>query len=276
MAFRPSSAFTFGLSSTLPGGKDIYGTKPKVPKAIDYGPALKDAIATNRDILPSLTELGLMSTDALNQLIERLLPGATQLRDTITAGYESAAKGEISEDEKRQLERFNAELGISKYGVPNTQRGDFDLARMYGVNVFERAERGRQGGGAWYASLASKAYDPTKMSLSTADAVRRTEFNWNRDWLAAQVAAAPSPSKRGALDTELGIMGQITGAYAGAAPMQRYQPSYGNSGRNAPPASASSSGGMFGYGGYGEPEYNVGASVGDTAAAQEAFDWAFS
>lgn len=269
------------------GGKKEYGTKPVVPKAIDYGPALKSTIATNKEVLPSLTELGLLSTDALNQLIERLAPGSTALRDTITSGYQALAKGEIPADVQRNIRQTLAEQGVAG-GVAGSDFNLANLGRTLGTTSLELSNIGRQGGGAWFANLASRAYDPTRSFLGKEEAVRQTEFNWQRDWLAAQVSAAPDPVARGRLDTNMGLLGMVTGVYSGAAPLMRQQPSYAQASQSPGSQTSSGGGSFFGSpytreypGGYDpnsyNPEFDVGAggAASSLGAEQEAFDWAF-
>lgn len=260
MAFNAISDLLF-----VGGGSDVYGKKPQVPGAIDYGDALKDILALNKEILPSLTELGLMSTDSLAQMIERMNPGATKLRDTITQSYQDLAEGRLPQSLQ---DRIRENVAAANLGRGTS--GDFqthDLARSLSLTSYELSERARQGGAAWFGNLASRSYDPTKGFLNPEDAVRMTEFNWNRDWLAAQVKAAPDPVARGEFDTEMGLMGMVLGAYSGAAPMTRYQPSYGA------PAGGAGGGEQAAMGGrsyFGQPAWNAGATQVTGAGAASA------
>lgn len=262
MGFNPLSTL---LNPFGGGGSDVYGKKPKVPGAIDYGDALKDILDLNREILPSLTDLGLMSTDSLNQLIERMNPGATKLRNTITQGYQDLAEGKLPQSLQDRIRENIAAANIER-GTSGSGFETHDLVKSLSLTGYELSERARQGGAAWYGNLASRAYDPTKGFLNPEDAVRMTEFNWNRDWLASQVAAAPDPVARGAFDTEMGMMGMVLGAYSGAAPTQRYQPSYASPGG----AGGGEQGAMGGRSFFGQPAWNAGATQVTGAGATSA------
>lgn len=252
MGFNPLTTL---LNPFGGGGSDVYGSKPKVPGAIDYGDALKDILDLNKQILPSLTELGLMSTDSLNQLIERMNPGATKLRNTITQGYQDLAEGKLPQGVQDRIRENIAAANIGR-GTSGSGFETHDLVRSMGLTSLDLSNQARTGGASWFGNLASRAYDPTKGMLNPEDAVRMTEFNWNRDWLAAQVKAAPSPSARGAFDTEMGLQGMVLGAYAGAAPMQRYQPSYASPGG----AGGGEQGVLGGRSFFGQPAMNEGTT----------------
>lgn len=207
-----------GLSGS--SDSDLYGTRPVVPGRIDYTSDLNDAIATNMAMLPSLRELGLASTDVFTAMQERALPGYTGLRDSTTGVLASKLRGEIPRDVQQLLERNAAEKGITM-GTSGSDLNQFDELRNLGLTSLAIQNQGLQQTSSWLAQNRGNAFDFTKMFLGKEDAIRRSEFNWGRDWLASQVKAAPDPQTRGAWDTEMGFIGEILSVYGGGAGYQQ-------------------------------------------------------
>ncbi len=59
------------------------------------------------------------------------------------------------------------------------------------------------------------------------------EMQFNRDTLAAGIAAAPDPAIRGAFDTEMGVLGMAAGMFGSQVGYRNtYQPNYAGSGGN--------------------------------------------
>lgn len=219
-----------GIDGGDTSDKAIYGSKPVVPGPIDYGPTLQRAVQSNIDLLPSLKELGLLSTDAFTEMLERALPGFGRLRDTTTGIIQDKLEGKIPKDVLRLLERNAAERGVT-LGTSGSQFNEYDELRNLGLTSLAVQNEGLAQNMSWLNQNRANTFDFTKFFQGKDEAVRQTEFNWSRDWLAAQVASAPDPQARGAFDAEMGFIGQVMSVYGGGPGYQQtYRPSYGGGG----------------------------------------------
>lgn len=226
---------------------ELYGRKPKVPGAIDYTKDLEEAITTNKNLLPELSAFAKLSTAEMANVLETAFPGYKGIRDTAGKGIASMLRGEVPADVQRQLEQKAAERGQS-LGYGGSQFGENQFLRNFGLTSLQMVQQGLDSANKWINQAQNLSFDFSKFFLGKEDAMRRTEFNWQRDWLEAQVKAAPDPAKRGALDTDLAAAGMIMGVYGGGAGYQNtYRPTY--SGTN--PGVSGGGGNSYFGGGYG-------------------------
>lgn len=206
-----------GLLGSAYGSKsELYGKKPNVPGKIDYEESLKEAIATNKELFPDLVEFAKLSTDEMANVLERAMPGYKSMRDSGTAAIASMVKGEIPADVENLIERQAAERGVS-LGYGGSQFGTNQLVRNLGLTSLDLVQKGLDSASRWMGQAQSVAFDFSKGFLTKDDAIRKSEFNWNRDWLAAQVEAAPDPAVRGAFDSEMAFLGMVLSVYSGGA-----------------------------------------------------------
>lgn len=214
-----------GLIQSIGGfgsDEDLYGKKPVVPPRIDFEQLTQENIA----LLPSLKNLASLSTDALADLMERAMPGYKTLRDSTTGSIQNLLTGQATDYERNTLRRIGAELGVESGQVG----GDFGNYKTLGVSLQflnQRTQQGLSSAQQWIAQSQSRTFDFSKMFKTREDA----QFDWQRDWLAAQVEAAPDPAKRGAFDSEMAFIGMVLSAYGGGAGYtQGYNPSGGGAG----------------------------------------------
>lgn len=213
-----------------------------MPKGLDYGSLIAGATKSNINNLPSLVELANLSTDEITAQLERALPGFKNLRDTGTGVIASELRGEIPLDVQRGIERRAAESGISM-GTSGSQFSKFDAARNLGLTSLELTQRGLNSAQSWMQQAQGRTFDFSKMFISPEMAIDQGKFNWQRDWLANQVAAAPDPGKRGSLMQEAAAFGAVAGFFGGSGLQQPQQQQFGNGG-------SPGGGGYGGNGGY--------------------------
>ncbi len=237
-----------GLIQGLPGfgggsDKELYGSRPVVPKSPDYAAGLQNTINQDIALLPSLNELGRLSTDELQNLLEHALPGYTGLRDATTGIISDKLAGKIPRDVQQMLERNAAEKGITM-GTSGSNFNQYDELRNLGLTSLGVQNEGLQQANQWLNLNRSNVFDFSKMFRTKEDSAKELDFKWSRDWLANQVAAAPDPQKRGAWDTEMGFIGEILSIYGGGAGYQQtYRPGYGGGGSSFGSGGGSGSGG---------------------------------
>lgn len=215
-----------GVARLLGGGSEIYGSKPAVPLPVDYTKDIKEAIATNKSILPELSVLAKLSTEALLNVMESAFPGTKDIISTGGKAISSMVRGELPGDLRRKIDTDIATSGISG----GTYGSDFDKYRGVlgrGKTSFDLIQRGLDSATQWINQAQNLSFDFSKFFLGKEDAMRRTEFNWQRDWLASQVKAAPDPGARGEFDSEMTAIGMNLSAYSGGQGYNgTYRPSY--------------------------------------------------
>lgn len=256
-----------GIANFIGSDEELYGRRPKVPDSPNFGAIAGEQIQANIKNLPSLRELASLSTDAINAMLEQSLPGYKTLRDTGTNLLTSWARGEVSPEADADIQRRAAEMGIAlgTTGSKFNEHRQLKTTLDYKTGLQERALAAAP---SWIAQARNNTFDFSKMFIF--DPFREGEFRWQRDWLASQVAAAPDPSKRGALETELAVLGISAGVMGGNA--------YGGSGYSP---QASYGQGMSGGGGYNSGSFfgtgnnGMGASEGggDIGGGEHTADW---
>lgn len=203
-----------GLSGLAGDSRDVYGTRPVVPGPIDYEGALADTIRTNINLIPSLRDLGTQSTQLYSQMMETAYPGITNLKDTGTRQIGSFLRGEVPEDVRRQLQQAAAERSASS-GTSGSPFSRALEARDLGLTSLNLIQGGLSAAERWIAQARSQTFDFSRMFYNPEDTQRQAENEWQRQWLAAQVAASPDPEARGRFDSGMALLGMVLSAYGG-------------------------------------------------------------
>lgn len=234
-----------GFIQSLSGSsdKDLYGSKPRNAPHIDYASELQGIVQSNIELLPSLQQLGLLSTDALTAMLERALPGFTNLRDTTTGILSDKLEGKIPRDVEQLLERNAAERGVT-LGTSGSQFKEFDTLRNLGLTSLAIQNEGLSQTSSWLNQNRGNTFDFSKFLLGKEDAEKQAEFNWNVDRMNELGRVAPDPRVRGSWDTEMGFVGEILSIYGGGA---GYQQTYRGGSANG--GGGYSGGGGGGWGG---------------------------
>jgi hypothetical protein len=250
------------------GGASIYGRRPEVPGPIDYGAALERTIGQNIAAIPSLADLATQSTQLYSQLMETAYPGITNLKKLGTEQIQSFLHGEIPQDVSEQLQRIGAEKGAAS-GTTGSPFNRALTARDLGLTSLSLIQGGLSAAERWITQARSQTFDFSRMFYGPEDTQRQAENEWNRQWLAAQVAASPNPQARGEFDSQMALLGMVLSAYGGGPGYQgTYRSPY--QGGTAGPYGAYQ-GGMAGgragsfFGEYGQ----TGGNINDFGAGSE-------
>lgn len=175
-----------------------YGKKPVIPElaVIDPSQIQTDTTAGNQAVLPAANALAqavnASNADQFALILDRLFPGQ---RDAANAIVKSELRGEVPADVRSRLENYtNAQAASLGLGGSQFQVG------LTGGRFLQTSQDIQNRGLQHYGQLASTAprqFDVTSMffspqqRLSFAMSDRTQRFQ--RDLLAAQVAAAPNP-----------------------------------------------------------------------------------
>lgn len=185
-----------GLFGGLFGGK-----KPKVPalERIDAGEVQGQTVQQNQETLAAAAALGRevnrANVAAAQQVLDMSLPGQ---RQQATQNVLAQLRGEIPADVAQQVGRSSAAQGFN-LGIQGSQLGRNLTARDLGLTSLQIQQQGLQNM-AGLAQLTtptpfnvqSMFFSP-QQRLQFAQQERNTRFN--RDLMAAGVAAAPSPQQ---------------------------------------------------------------------------------
>lgn len=185
-----------------------FGKKPKVPQLRDIivGDVQKntvlDNIASFADVAKLAAEVNTFNQDQLEQLIDRVLPGA---REQIESNIGSQLRGELPQGVLKQLQRTNAERSAGALA----QGSQFALGRELGSQLgmsLALTQQGLSSAESWLARASAPSFDVTTMFFTPqqrlAHEVQQQGVQFNRDMIAAGVKAAPDPG-RAALGQEI-------------------------------------------------------------------------
>lgn len=218
-----------GLTRFMSGAgsaEDVYGRRPVVPEFPSYSEALKEITKGNLAALPSLTKLGIKSTEAYSAMMEKAYPGITNLKTLGTANIASMLSGELPESVQAILKTRSAEYGVGS-GTGDSEFAGAKGLRDLGLEQLKYTQAGLDSASRWIAQAQGQTFDFSRMFLGPQDAIRQAEGRWSRDWLANQVAAAPDPTAKGKMDAEMAWIGMILSVYSGGPGYQpKPDPSY--------------------------------------------------
>lgn len=220
--------------------EDVYGKRPVVPEFPSYIDMMKQFTAGNIAALPSLKRLGEGATKLYSDMMEKAYPGIGELKSAGTANIKSMLSGELPDSVQGILKTRSAEYGVGS-GTGGSEFAGAKGLRDLGIEQLKYTQEGLNSASRWIAQAQSQTFDFSKMFLGPQDAIRQAESNWSRDWLSAQVEAAPDPTAKGKMDAEMAWIGMILSAYSGG-------PGY----QAKPDANYGGGGGGGGGGGLGE------------------------
>lgn len=208
----------------------IFGKKMKVPefKGVDIDDMIRRAIQGNIDVTD---QAGVMTRGAWEQdqgLIEtalaRAIPGyksmITGQRDIVSDFMSGRVPGDVAD----QISDRAAARGIST-GTKGSQSVGFRELRNLGLTSLDMKSRGMSMAQSFIAQqVATMAKPQSVVSMFMSPAQRlahaTSERNeeWNRDAMAAKVAAGPSPVAAGLFNFGMQAVGMAMGAPPGMAP----------------------------------------------------------
>lgn len=219
------------LDTAISSGLGLYGDKPSVPKfkPIDIGKETAASITENTQNLPAVAEFAEkfneLSADQMLAALERMLPGYAGLRDAGTANIASLLRGEVPADVESRLSRKAAERGVT-LGTAGSGMAESDFLRNFGLTSLQLTQQGLDSASRWMGEAASRtpvfnmgqAFVPigTRIGLRAAE----QQMGWQRDWLAQQIKAMPSPEQQAwsnAIASESSMLSSAAGSVVGGA-----------------------------------------------------------
>lgn len=241
---------------------DVYGRRPTVPDFPSYSDALKEITVGNLAALPSLTKLGLKSTEAYSAMMEAAYPGITNLKTLGTANIASMLSGELPQSVQDILKTRSAEYGVGSGTGSSSEFSGAKGLRDLGIEQLKYTQEGLNSASRWIAQAQGQTFDFSKMFLGPQDAIRQAENRWSRDWLDAQVKAAPDPTAKGKMDAEMQWIGMILSVYSGGP---GYKPTPNpNPQPGGPGGTTGNSGGSYFGGNQPVSNYGYGPTPSDT------------
>ena len=237
-----------GLGTLLFGNdaSKVFGSKPVVPTLPSLSDAQKTAINANTtsfsDIAKLATATNTLNQDQLNALIDKTLgPG---VREQFQQNLASQARGEIPQDVQNAIFRGNAERTAGGNAFGGGGFGRNLNARDLGLTSLQITNNAMSSAESWLSKAQAPMFDATSMFITPMQQNAANLDQFNRNLLAAKVAAAPDPAARGVFDSNMALAGMILGVYSGGAGYKgTYDPNAGNSGFTA--ANGGGGGGMY-------------------------------
>ena len=240
-------------SDIFGSAKDLFGSKPVIPTLPTLGEAQKTAISSNQanlgDIAKLATGVNTLNQDQLNLLIDRTLgPG---VRQQVQANLASQLKGEIPQDVQSAIYRGVAERSAGSNAFGGGASSGFDrniTARDLGLTSLDITNKALSSAESWLSKAQAPAFDATAMFISPAQQNAANQDQFNRNLLAAKVAAAPDPATRGSFDAFMSVLGEVLSVYSGGAGYKNtYNPDsvYGGGGGGGPGPGGGGGGGMY-------------------------------
>lgn len=229
------------MSTVASGGhatsKGLFGEKPDVPQAPDYLAELKKTIEGDTALMPDLATLSSSATALYRQIMEQAHPGSIALETAAQKDIAGLLKGELPGMDdyiKRRGAETAADTGTG---------GSFALGQELNIGFQQRSRligEGLSAADRWAQNAQRNTFDFSKMFFGPGEAIQQADAKWNRDWLAAQVKAAPDPQMRGAMDVEAAFGMAVMGFFSGGG-------GKGNIPQGSSQANANYGGGGGGY-----------------------------
>lgn len=206
----------FGLGSS----SKIYGKKPKVPDLPSLEEAQGSAIGSNikslEEAIKLATGVNAFNQSQLDALREKTLPGASaQIQQNIL----SMLQGELPQGTLAGLQRTAAERGMAA----GTVGGGFQLGRgladQLGLSL-QLTQQGLDSATQWLQGAAAPTFDVSSMFITPQQKYADQGQQFQRDFMASKIAAAPDPSARGQFDSTMALIGMVLSAYGGGGGYQ--------------------------------------------------------
>lgn len=211
----------------------IFGSKPSVPGLPTYtlGQAQSGAIAENLQALPQaeslVSQANLFSQDQITAMLNAAIPGYSGMQAAAGQNIESMLKGEIPQDVSAAIQNSAAARSLG-LGIGGSGASKNLVARDLGLTSLDLTQRGLSSMENWMRTSAS-IYEPNMMNVASMFVSPMQQYQtqneqniqqFQRNWMANQVAAMPDPVMRGIHDT---IM-SLADAYLGGSYSEGFKP----------------------------------------------------
>lgn len=223
----PNAVDSLGTLLFGKNAKKVYGRTPIVPTLKTLKEAQTEALAANKsnfaDIAAMATDYNRLSQEQLDMLTDLTLgPG---VREQFQKNLAAGARGEIPDDVLREVYRTEAERNTGGNAFGGGFLTNKRLRNVIGTS-YDLTQRALSSAEQWLASSRAPMLDYFKaFGISTEQQYAANIDQFNRNWLAEKVAAAPDPAYRGVFDSNMALAGMILSAYSGGAGYQgAYKP----------------------------------------------------
>lgn len=268
-----------GAAAMIGGAAMSAGKKVKVPQfqKVDVEGEQRKAIQNNLANFDQASQLAAKTTSAdqavLTEQLRKAIPGYDQIISKASQNIQSQLGGEINPDVSAQVQRSSAARALAGGYGASSGLGRSLTARDLGLTSMGIQQQGF-GNALNFIQSQRGAATVNPMSVSSMFispsqrlniALQENQSMYQRDLMAAQVAAQPDPMMA-AIGGSISNMGGMVmggamggggmggggrGGGGGMASMFSYRPTYGSVGRYAPSYSAPDWTGIMETGGYG-------------------------
>lgn len=226
------------LDQLVGDGKKFFGERLKTPEFPSLESILTSGTKANTAALSdtSLWAAGInkFTQAEVTKMLESVLPGFSSGLAGATKNAAALARGEIPDDVSRAVHSSAAAKALAG-GFVGSGFGRNLVARDFGKTSLALTGEGQNrltSLGA-FARSAFPVFDMSQAFFNPAQMLDYTYNKFQRDLLAAKVAAAPDPASRGRADQQMAIVGMILSAYGGGPGYTGAGTNYDGSG-NAP------------------------------------------
>lgn len=217
------------IGTAIAGALGAFGDKPKVPRFVPIDLAAEQAktISQNAANLPGAEALAsrvnLFNQSEYDKMLEASLPGYADIKGRVSKNIQSELAGEIPDDVAQAIQRRSASQSFNG-GFAGSGMAKNLTARDLGLTSLNLTQQGLDSSLRWMSQAKAPQFDVTSMFISpvqrAAFSVNERDTKFNRDWLGAQIKAAPDPFMaalgQAFIQDESSIM-SMAGSVAGAA-----------------------------------------------------------
>lgn len=181
---------------------DLVGRRPEVPDVpeLSLPEEQRKAVEANLAIAPDAAKLATFSQEQINKMMEMAIPGFAGMRGQIAGNINALLRGEIPTDIGQEVKRQGAGRALMG-GFAGTDAASKLVARDLGLTSLGLTREGLSSAESWIREM-EQLYSPSQAIFTGmfvtpqqqfAAATQERNLQYQRDWLAEQIAAMPAP-----------------------------------------------------------------------------------
>lgn len=197
-----------GTGMGIAGALMSSGSKPEIPAVtrIDTTESAKKTIGGNQQNLNEAqnlaSDVNLFNQSQLQQMLASAIPGYESIVSTMSGNLQSQLRGELPPDVVEAISRGNAQLA-QQGGFSGSQAQGYRTSRDLGLTSLSMINNAMDSASRYIAQARQTSvapqFDVSAMFISPAQRLQQENINremeFQRNLLAAGVAAAPNPKK---------------------------------------------------------------------------------
>lgn len=200
--------------------KAIFGTKPIIPKAPDITDSTKTAISADTANLPDIenvaSKYNTFNAAEIEKMLTNTVPDLKGIEGNVSKNLLGETSGDIPEDVRAQMLNSAAGHALSG-GFGGSAMGRNLQARDLGLTSLQMFQQGMDSSSRWLSTakstLNAPLFDVSSMFLSPGQVYTSDQYKFQRNVMAAEVAAAPDPTVRGRFDTDMQMIGMAASMF---------------------------------------------------------------